>query len=675
MNLMIVESPNKVKKIRAILGRGWDVAASVGHVRDLPLKTLGIRPPDYRLEYEFNERGQSVVESLKPRAVRAETVYLATDPDREGEAIAWHLKETLQLQRYQRVTFDAITEPVIRRALTRPRQLDMNLIHAQEARRGADRLVGYQVSPMLSRQTGIAGLSAGRVQTVAVRFVVDRQREIESFKVTKHFGAEAIFEDGKWTAQWDTGPFLERDEKYILDPALAEQAAQCRDFRVVDAATRPARQAPPPPFTTATLLQAASVTLGFKPDQTAQLAQKLFEQGLITYHRTDSQNFSAEALSDIREFARANMLPLPLKARTWKSKASAQEAHEAIRPTHLEERTAGEDDDQQKLYNLIWSRAVASQLADAEYSVNTLRLEAVRSSRTFAFRSMGRTLIAPGWKSLTPQDTAEEADDVSDSQDENNGKVPSLAVGTAQHSTSTRLLNRQTKPPTGYTQASLIKRLEKEGIGRPSTYPSILKNVLARAYLTEGKKILAATDLGKLLIDSLAGKFRFVEYDYTRDLEQELDDIASGKAAYLAVVSALDQQLQAELGQLHIAQQVRLSAPRGSGGATSALVPEGAIPCPKCKAGHLRRPNGKDFYGCDQYRSGCTFSVNVTIAKKKLTDNQIATLCSKGRTALIQGFINKQGKPFEAILLCSEATAWRTNFEFDKKPSGPKRYF
>lgn len=675
MNLMIVESPNKVKKIRAILGRGWDVAASVGHVRDLPLKTLGIGPPDYRLEYEFNERGQSVVESLKPRAARAETVYLATDPDREGEAIAWHLKETLQLQRYQRVTFDAITEQVIRRALTTPRQLDMNLIHAQEARRGTDRLVGYQVSPMLSRQTGIAGLSAGRVQTVAVRFVVDRQREIDSFKVTKHFGAEAIFEDGKWTAQWDTSPFLDRDEKYILDPALAEQAAQCRDFRVVDAATRSARQAPPPPFTTATLLQAASVTLGFKPDQTAQLAQKLFEQGLITYHRTDSQNFSAEALSDIREFARANMLPLPLKTRTWKSKASAQEAHEAIRPTHLEDRTAGEDDDQQKLYNLIWNRAIASQLADAEYSVNTLRLEARQESRTFAFRSMGRTLIAPGWKSLTPQDTAEEADDTSETQDENNGKVPSLAVGTALHSTSTRLLNRQTKPPTGYTQASLIKRLEREGIGRPSTYPSILKNVLARAYLTEGKKILGASDLGKLLIDSLAGKFRFVEYDYTRDLEQELDDIASGKAAYLAVVSALDQQLQAELGRLHIAQHVRLTTPRESGGATSALVPEGAIPCPKCKAGHLRRPNGKDFYGCDQYRSGCTFSVNVTIAKKKLTDKQIATLCRKGRTALIQGFINKQGKPFEAILLCSEATAWRTNFEFENKLSGPKRYF
>jgi len=665
MNLMIVESPNKVKKIKAILGNGWDVAASVGHVRDLPPKTLGIAAPTYQLEYEYNERGKDVVEKLKPRAARAEVVYLATDPDREGEAIAWHLKETLHLKRYQRVTFDAITEQVIRKALSSPRQLDMNLVHAQEARRGADRLVGYQVSPMLSRQTGIAGLSAGRVQTVALRFVVDRQREIDGFKVTKHYGVEAIFEDGKWAAQWDTSPFLSGEEKYILDSKLAERAALCRDFRVIDAATKAARQSPPAPFTTATLLQAASVTLGFKPDQTAQLAQKLFEQGLITYHRTDSQNFSAEALSEIREYAQASGLPLPSKPRTWRSKDSAQEAHEAIRPTHLQERTAGEDDEQKKLYSLIWTRAVASQLADAEYSVNTLRLEAQQESETYLFTSTGRTLTAPGWKSLTPEDAAETSEDNTESQGENNGKVPSLPLAGELQSSSTRLLNKQTKPPSGYTQASLIKRLEREGIGRPSTYPSILKNILARGYLIEGKKMLAPTDLGKLLIDSLTGRFRFVEYDYTRGLEQELDDIATGKAVYLAVVSALDGQLQTELGQLQIAPQPKLASQRPSGGATSADRPQGGILCPRCGKGHLRRPTGKDFYGCDRYRDGCTFSVNVQIAKKQLTDKQIETLCTKGKTGLIRGFINRQGKPFDAMLLCNAETGWRTNFEFD----------
>jgi DNA topoisomerase-1 len=663
MNLMIVESPNKVKKIRTFLGPGWDVAASVGHVRDLPVKSLGVTTPDYRLEYEFTQRGKDVVNSLKPRAARADQVYLATDPDREGEAIAWHLKETLRLKRYQRVTFDAITEEVIQKALKTPRQLDMNLVHAQEARRGADRLVGYKVSPALSRQTGIAGLSAGRVQTVAVRFVVERQREIENFRSTKHFGAEAVFEEGKWTAHWDSAPFLKEDEKYILDSNLAEQAALCRAFRVTDAATKPARKAPPAPFSTATLLQAASVTLGFKPDQTAMLAQKLFEQGLITYHRTDSQNFSTEAVAEIRAFAQANKLPIPAKPRTWKSKESAQEAHEAIRPTHFEDRNAGEDEDQKKLYTLIWQRAVVSQLADAEYSVNTITMEAIQGSQTFVFKANGRTLTVLGWRVLTAQDAAEDPDDNAEGQDDKNGAVPAVRTGAALHSTSTRVLHKQTKPPNGYTQASLIKKLESEGIGRPSTYPSILKNILARGYLVEGKKILTASDLAKLLIDSLTGKFRFVEYDYTRALEQELDDIARGTAQYLSVVSALDNQLNSELSQLHIGAKPDLAAHRPTNAATSAT--HSGIACPKCKIGHLRRPNGKDFFGCDHYRRGCTFSLNVVIAKKKLTDKQIETLVTKGKTSLIKGFTNSQGKPFDAFLFCNEATNWRTKFQFE----------
>jgi DNA topoisomerase-1 len=670
MNLMIVESPNKVKKIKTLLGPGWDVAASVGHVRDLPKKTLGVSSPDYQLQYEFTERGKGVVDGLKARAKQAESVYLATDPDREGEAIAWHLKESLQLKQYQRVTFDAITQAVVQKALKQPRQLDMNLVHAQEARRGADRLVGYKVSPALSRQSGIARMSAGRVQTVAVRFVVERQREIENFKTTKHFGAEAIFEDGKWTAQWDTSPFLKKGEKYIMDSALAEQAAQCHTFKVVKEATKQAKQAPPAPFTTSTLLQAASVTLGYKPDQAAQLAQKLFEQGLITYHRTDSQNFSAEALTEIRAFAQANNLPLPAKARTFKSKASAQEAHEAIRPTHLEARTAGETEAERKLYALIWNRAVASQLADAEYSVNTLRLESEQGDQKFFFKSTGRTLVVPGWRGLTAQDAAEDADEHVEGKEDDNGKVPALEIGTELESTSTRLLNKQTKPPNGYTQASLIKKLESEGIGRPSTYPAILKNVITRGYLTEGKKILFASDLAKLLIDSLTGKFKFVEYDYTRSLEQELDDIASGKAQYLTVVSALDTQLNTELSQFHI-ERSALAGPLPGPGSEQAghelSADRPGIPCPKCKFGRLRRPEGRDFLGCDQFRQGCNFIVGATVAKKPLTDEQIETLCTKGKTELIKGFTSKLGRPFDAYLVCTEATEWKTKFQFDPR--------
>jgi DNA topoisomerase-1 len=673
MKLMIVESPNKIKKIKAILGSGWDVAASIGHIRDLPVKSLGIEPNTYQLEYQILERSESVVAQLRQRAARSEQVYLATDPDREGEAIAWHLQQVLHLRRYVRVTFDAITENVILAALKTPRQLNTNLVHAQEARRGADRLVGYQVSPALSNQTGIARLSAGRVQSVALRLVVDRQREIEAFKETKHFSAEAIFDNGKWRAQWDTSPFLKDGEEYILDAALAEEAAKCRLFAVTAAATKPATKAPPPPFTTATLLQAASVTLGYKPEQTAQVAQRLFEEGLITYHRTDSQNFSAEALAEIRAYAASNNLPLPPKARIWKSKESAQEAHEAIRPTRLEQRNAAADDDQKKLYDLIWTRAVASQLADAEYSVNTITLAAQDGSQPFVFKAMGRTLIKPGWRTLTAKDATEELDpnDTEDSekQSDENGRVPALGRGTNLHADSARVLNKQTRPPNGYTQASLIKKLEHEGIGRPSTYPAILKNIITRNYISDSKKILRATDLGILLIDALKGHFAFLEYDYTRSLEQQLDDIAEGKAQYLSVVSSIDGQLKKELAQLHITPQRALASPLTSNGPTpaktGAALPPGSLVCPKCKQGIVKKPNGQNFYGCSRYREGCNFSINETIAKKTLTPKQIETLCAKGKTGPLKGFISKQGKPFEAYLTLGEKTDWKAQLLFE----------
>ena len=435
------------------------------------------------------------------------------------------------------------------------------------------------------------------------------------------------------------------------------------------AATKPASKAPPPPFTTATLLQAASVTLGYKPEQTAQIAQRLFEEGLITYHRTDSQNFSAEALAEIRAYAASNNLPLPPKARTWKSKESAQEAHEAIRPTHLEQRNAGADDEQKKLYDLIWTRAVASQLADAEYSVNTLTLAAQDGSQPFVFKAMGRTLIKPGWRTLTAKDAAEEPDpnDTEDSekQSDENGRVPALGRGTQIHADSARVLNKQTRPPNGYTQASLIKKLEHEGIGRPSTYPAILKNIITRNYIDDSKKILRATDLGILLIDALKGHFAFLEYDYTRSLEQQLDDIAEGKAQYLNVVSSIDGQLKKELAQLHIAPQPALASNGSASAKTGTAPPPGSLVCPKCKQGIVKKPNGQNFYGCSRYREGCNFSINETIAKKTLTPKQIETLCTKGKTALLKGFISKQGKPFEAYLTLGEETDWKAQFRFE----------
>jgi DNA topoisomerase-1 len=390
---------------------------------------------------------------------------------------------------------------------------------------------------------------------------------------------------------------------------------------------------------------------------------------LITYHRTDSQNFSAEALAEIRTYAASNNLPLPPKARTWKSKENAQEAHEAIRPTHLDLRNAGADNDQKSLYDLIWTRAVASQLADAEYSVNTLTLAARDGSQPFVFKAMGRTLIKPGWRTLTAKDAAEEpeANDTEDPdrQSDENGRVPSLARGTQLHADSARVLNKQTRPPNGYTQASLIKKLEHEGIGRPSTYPAILKNIITRNYIDDSKKILRATDLGTLLIDALKGHFAFLEYDYTRSLEQQLDDIAEGKAQYINVVSGIDGQLKSELAQLHIAPHSALASNGSAPAKTGNAPPPGSLVCPKCKQGTVKKPNGQNFYGCTRYREGCNFNINETIAKKTLTPKQIEALCAKGKTGLLKGFISKQGKPFEAYLTLSEETGWKAQFRFE----------
>ncbi len=485
MKLLVVESPNKVKKIAGILGDGWIVEASVGHVRDLPHRELGIEGDGYELQYEyippkpipgspgkFFAGGEARVARIASKAAEAEVVYLATDPDREGEAIAWHLKEALELSDddYQRVTFSEITDSAVHKAVAQPRRLDMQLVHAQEARRALDRMVGYLVSPLLSDQLGMS-LSAGRVQSPAVRLVVDREREIQGFRETNHFGARVSFDGGAWQAEWHTKPFLQGDQKYILDEALASRAAACRDFAVIASETTTQAEAPPKPFSTALLLQAASVTLKFDPEVTAKLAQKLFEQGVITYIRTDSVNFSDEAIAELRAHAQQNGWAVPATPRRFKAKSDAQEAHEAIRPTHIDATEAGETPDERALYRLIWLRSMASQLADARYSVNTVELQARAGSETFEFRAKGRTLLDAGWRVLTASDAAEDPD-AGDGEDDApaDGKVPKLDAGSAKRADSGQLLKKRTKPPTRYTKATLIKKLEACGIGRPATY-------------------------------------------------------------------------------------------------------------------------------------------------------------------------------------------------------------
>ena len=595
MKVLIVESPNKVKKLGGFLGKEWRVVASVGHIRDLPKNEMGVEPPQFKPKYVAQDRGKQVIARLKKSVEGADEIYLATDPDREGEAIAWHVQDALALKRARRVTFNEITKKAVLEAIRAPREIDRHLVHAQEARRITDRLVGYMVSPVLSQKSGRNGLSAGRVQSVALRLVVDREREIANHKPIAHYGARLFFNtDGvKWHADWDFAALAPKGQRLWTDRAMAARAAAVRNVTITKITCKDTPKSAPAPFTTATLQQAASVALGINPKKTMQLAQRLFEEGLITYHRTDSQNLSDEAIADIRRWATANNLAqhLPESPNRWKSKAGAQEAHEAIRPTHIDDRSIEIDDPQAaELYSLIWERAVASQFKAARYDVTTVELVESGAASPLCFKAIGRVETYPGWRVLSRQDAAEESDDV---QDEHGGQaLPKLREKSAHSAVKGEVIDKKTEPPARYTEASLIKKLEAEGIGRPSTYASIIDNIISRQYVTvDKKKRLHAEPLGEQVIDLLVGSFGFVEYGFTRDMERDLDAIAEGKNTYLATVTRLYQVLQTELGGVATVA----NASNGS---------ETGHTCPQCGKS-LRRLKNKNrdrfFWGCTGY--------------------------------------------------------------------------
>lgn len=588
--LLILESPGKVKKVQEILGSGWKVAASVGHVRDLPVKEMGVTAPDFKPQYIPTDRGKEVLSRLAALVKNAEAVYLATDPDREGEAIAWHLQDALKLKDAKRVTYSEITESAIKEALAAPRAIDMHLVAAQEGRRALDRLCGYMVSGPLANAIGAAGekLSAGRVQSPAVRLVVEREREIKSFQSTTHYTVEATFEsvdnitDG-WKAAWQLKPWL-GEEEYLLEKVVAEKVAALRAFEVVDCKETENASAPPAPFTTSSLQQAASNALKFTPKQTMQLAQKLYEGGHITYMRTDSPNLSKEAVQALRAFCEEQGWPVVEKPRTWKSKEGAQEAHEAIRPTHVEIEEAGEMADEKALYRLIRLRSLASQLTDALYAVRILQLKADIDGKAVLFEAKGRTLLAPGWKMLTQQDATVDAEADSDTQEPDN-PVPAMKPGSVATALTGTVIIKKTKPAARFTEASLVRELEKRGIGRPSTYAAILDTIMSRGYVKTDKRNLVPTPLGETVVDALCGKFSFADYEFTRSMEQALDDIAEGKAEYRAVVAKAHAQLEEEL---------------------QAFAKASGKSCPKCgkpMVHRVKKPGkdgkgGYDFWGC-----------------------------------------------------------------------------
>ncbi|HIE55287.1 MAG TPA: type I DNA topoisomerase, partial [Chromatiaceae bacterium] len=618
----------------------YKVVASVGHFRDLPRKEMGVAAPDYRPRYEITK--PEVVKRLRS-AVRGNRVLLATDPDREGESIAWHLQQTLNLPGAERVTFQEITREALQQALAHPRPIDANLVRAQEARRVLDRLVGYRVSGMLRDLTGQA-LSAGRVQTPAVRLVVEREREIQAFQPVTHYGVEAGFEsDGlAWTAKWDFSPWLANGEKHWLDAAYAQEVAQLRHFQVADIETHKKSTRPPAPFTTSTLQQSASAQLKLRPKKTMDLAQQLFAAGLITYHRTDSPNLSDEAIGGGRDHLAATGLAdyVPSSPNRWKSKAGAQEAHEAIRPTHIDKTDITQEADDPaaaRLYQLIWRRTIASQMKNAEDQQTTVTLESQETTpdgRRHAFIATGNVERFDGWRRILRE------------TDKESKALPPLRNGQLLEAGKCELLEKRTKPPARYTEATLIKALERRGIGRPSTYASIMETLHARSYVIEKKRHLVPAEPAFAVIDALRERFEFAEYDYTRDIEARLDEIARGRYGYRQLVAQVDKRLDEELR--------RLSS------LTIGNTPTHA--CPECGS-PLRKRKGKKgwFWGCSGYPE-CRYTAPDNQGKPgerrppqaAANKHQAGEPCPKcGKGSLVLRTLKKGKNQGKAFLGCS----------------------
>ncbi len=554
MQLVIVESPAKAKTIEKYLGGDFKVLASYGHVRDLPAKDGSVQPDDgFAMEWETYGDKAKQLKAITDAAKGADRLILATDPDREGEAISWHVQEVLAKKKalpakVDRVTFNAITKAAVTQAMEKPRALDTDLIDAYRARRALDYLVGFTLSPVLWRKLPGAK-SAGRVQSVALRLIVEREREIEGFtpqeywSVTAHLEADGTAFDARLMRF--EGEKIERLS--IGDGASANRAkaaVEAGNFSVTNVETKPATRNPPPPFTTSTLQQEAARKLGFSASHTMRIAQGLYEDGAITYMRTDGVQMDASAIDDARR-AIVNRYDggyVPDKPRQYQTKAkNAQEAHEAIRPTDFAKDRLGSGD-HARLYDLIWKRAMASQMASARMERTSIELE--DGTGRHALRATGQVVLFPGYLALYE----EGQDDVgrgsgkhadADGADEDSKRLPLLRSGDSPAKKGVDAEQHFTQPPPRFSEASLVKRLEELGIGRPSTYASIIQVLKDRGYARVEKNRFFAEESGRLLTAFLERFFeKYVSYDFTAGLEDELDDVSGGRAEWQAVLDA-----------------------------------------------------------------------------------------------------------------------------------------
>ncbi|MEW5942425.1 MAG: type I DNA topoisomerase [Pseudomonadota bacterium] len=619
-SLLIVESPSKAKTLKKYLGNDFEILASYGHVRDLVPKQGAVDTAhDFAMKYELIERNVKHVEAIAKAAKAADSIFLATDPDREGEAIAWHLAEILKSKKLpknksiKRVVFHEITQSAVQAAVAEPRDISLPLVNAQQARRALDYLVGFNLSPLLWRKIR-RGLSAGRVQSPALRLIVERENEIKAFKTQEYwsihldshkggqkFGAKLFQYRGEKLTQFSIGNAAQQDE--ILK-FLAQQSGN--KATVVKVEKKSKQRQPAAPFTTSTLQQEAVRKLGFSTDRTMKVAQQLYEgvdiggatEGLITYMRTDSVNLANEALEEIRGYIGANFdaAYLPKTAIAYKNKSkNAQEAHEAIRPTSILRTPQSVRDyltaDQVRLYEMIWKRTLACQMSPAKFNLVSLDLSV--GSEENLFRASGQVLVFAGFIAVY-----QEGED--DREEEGEAKLPLLEVG--EQVPIDKLYGEQhfTQPPPRYSEASLVKALEEYGIGRPSTYASIISTLQARDYVVLDKKRFVPTDVGEVVNKFLTEHFtRYVDYDFTAKLEDQLDQISTGKREWIPVLSDFWKGFSHQVEEKKNVERKNV---------TQELLDEA---CPKCgKPIAIRLGKRGKFIGCTGYPD-CDYTRNL----------------------------------------------------------------
>jgi DNA topoisomerase-1 len=691
-SLVIVESPAKAKTINRYLGPSFDVKASMGHIRDLPSKGLNVDVENnFEPTYDIMPGKKRIVVQLKAAAKKCDKLYLATDLDREGEAIAWHLAQILGVpeNRIYRVIFNAITHSAIEQAFAQPGRIDMDKVMAQQARRILDRIVGYEISPLLWKKV-TRGLSAGRVQSVAVKIIVQRGREIRSFKAEEYWLIPAVFTTdlhdpcrGQWR-QFVTpktpdakGPSVEEKGKWLAEhhafeaelykigdskfsASNKEQADEVfreiehAEFKVADIETKESISHPSAPFITSTLQQAAANRLGFSAKRTMSIAQQLYEGidlgsmgslGLITYMRTDSTHLSGEAIGEVRTHIEHRFGPkyLPQKPNVYASKKTAQQAHEAIRPTDVD--LTPDDireflsDEQYRLYDLIWRRFVACQMEPAKWNVTTLTITAPTKLGTAAYRATGRTLVFDGYSKVWLTSSTEQ-------------QLPPTQAG--QKLAMVDILPEQhfTKPPARYTEASLIKALEKEGIGRPSTYAPIISTIQDRGYVEQREKKFYSTDLGEVVTDKLDEYFpRIMDIAFTRHMEEQLDKIEEQHLAWQGVLTDFYGPFKENL---ETAQKEMKHA--------KAESTPSEYTCPDCGRQLLYKfgKNGK-FLSCSGYPE-CKFASPCDKEGKMIQDEVTEHKCPTcGKPMLV-----KRSR-FGTFLGCSDYPQCKTTQKMDKQ--------